>query len=230
MEESIEEASTTTLVDKAYRILHEEIMEGRLGSGYPLLEQEIAERLSMSRTPVRVAIERLKHDGLVEIIRRKGILVKPLMATDVEQAYEVAEGLEGMLVKLIALRATDVELSELNRIVRSMKASADAEDTQSWAVYDKQFHQMLVKLARNPLIEASLARVTTIIERVRFLSLNVHATIIHLSTQEHLATTEALMARDGEKARQLHQAHWQRVRNEMVAFLRANLGRGVPIC
>jgi DNA-binding GntR family transcriptional regulator len=222
MAKEAEETIYTSLVDKAYAMLREEIIHGDLRAGYPLMEQEIADRLNMSRTPVRVAIERLKHDGLVETIKRKGMLVKPLTATDVEQAYEVAEGLEGMLVKLTVLRASTAELEDLVNCVRAMVASAEAKDSQQWVVYDKQFHQKLLEFAQNPIIEASLARITTVIERVRFLHLSIGSA--QSSSRDHLATVKAMAERDGEKARQLHQAHWQRIREEIVSFLRTNLG------
>ncbi len=215
-----EQTSYPSLVEKAYVILREDIIRGDLGAGYPLLEQEIADRLEMSRTPVRVAIERLKHDGLVELIKRKGMLVKPLTITDVKQAYEVAEGLEGMLVKLVTLQASAEELEELRSCAQAMVTSAEVGDVQQWIISDQHFHRQLLAFARNPLMETSLSRIMTVIERVRFFHMNTGT--IQMSSAEHLAMVEAMVKHDAEQARQLHQAHWQRVREEIIAQLQAD--------
>ena len=222
-----EQTSYPSLVEKAYVILREDIIRGDLGAGYPLLEQEIADRLAMSRTPVRVAIERLKHDGLVEIIKRKGILVKPLTIADVKQAYEVAEGLEGMLVKLVTLQVPVEELGELCGCVQAMVDSAEAGDVQQWIVSDQHFHRQLLRLAGNPLMETLLSRIMTVIERVRFFHVNTET--IQVSSADHLATIEAMVKHNAEKARQLHQAHWQRVREEIISQLQANRGKEVKM-
>lgn len=220
-----ESTAIETLVDKVYTTLRDGIIRGDLRAGELLLEQTIADRLGTSRTPVRAAIERLKRDGLVDTVKRKGMLVKALSASDVEQAYEVAEALEGMLVKLVALRATPLEVEQLLAVVHDMVAAAEHEDLARWVECDRQFHHLLILVARNSIIAAELARVETFVERVRFLHLGIGTA--PTSSREHLAVAEAIAARDGEKARQIHQAHWQRIREEIVAFLTTHIGREV---
>lgn len=206
-----------SLVDKAYDILRSEIIEGRLSPGYPVLEQEIATKLDMSRTPIRAAIDRLRNEGLVETIKRKGVFVKPLTVADVEHAYEATEGLEGMLVKIAAAKADKAELKDLLEHVQAMKAAVQTND---WPQYDRQFHRRLIELAKNPIIEASLARVATVVDRVRFMGVFVRVNTQEKSTEEHLTTVQAMVAGDGELARQLHQQHWQRVRNDIVTLMK----------
>lgn len=220
-----ESATIETLVDKVYTTVRDGIIHGDLKAGELILEQTLADRLGMSRTPVRAAIERLKRDGLVDTVKRKGMLVKALSAGDVEQAYEVAEALEGMLAKLVALRATPLEVEQLLTVARDMLAAAEHEDLARWVECDRQFHHMLILVARNSMIAAELTRVETFVERVRFLHLGIGTA--PPSSREHLAVAEAIAARDGEKARQLHQAHWQRIREEIVAFLTTHIGREV---
>jgi DNA-binding GntR family transcriptional regulator len=215
-----------SLVDKAYDILRNEIIEGRLSSGYPVLEQEIATRLDMSRTPIRAAIDRLKNEGLVETIKRKGVFVKPLTVMDVEHAYEATEGLEGMLVKVAVLRASKTELDELLAMVHRLVA---AEKTEEWPTLDRQFHRRLIELARNPVIEASLARVATIVDRVRFMGIHTRVHQPGISSGEHLATVEAMVNGDGDSARRLHQQHWHRVRESIVTYMTTNMAGGASM-
>jgi DNA-binding GntR family transcriptional regulator len=217
------EPSYTSLVDKAYEALRADIALGKLGAGYPILEQELADRLNMSRTPVRSAIEHLVHDGLVERVGRKGIFVKPLMVDDVEQSYEAAEGLEGMLVKLATIRAGDTELRGLEEIARCMQEAANVHDLEQWLISDREFHKQLGELGDNPMIVSALSQVHLIIERVRAFTLSVRPDMPQVSADEHVATVRAMLDRDAELARKLHQAHWQRVREEVISILRVGL-------
>lgn len=221
--ESAEVTSTTTLADKAYEALRNEVLSGRLGSAYPILEQEIAGRLNMSRTPVRSAIQRLIHEDLIERVGRKGIFVKPLTVTDVEQAYEAAEGLEGMLVLLATKYASDTKLKELEAVVREMVNAGSEGNLKRWTECDRQFHQLIGQLAENPIILGFINQVQIVIERVRYLSISVKPGMPIISAREHFATVEAMISRDGALARRLHQSHWQRVREEVVSILRASL-------
>lgn len=214
-----------TLVDEVYATVREAIIRGDLKAGELILEQTLADRLGMSRTPVRAAIDRLKRDGLVDTVKRKGMLVKALSASDVQQAYEVAEALEGMLAKLAALRATPHQIEQLLTVTRDMLAAAEHEDLTHWVERDREFHRLLIHAADNDMIAAELERVQTFVERVRFLHLGIGTA--PPSSREHLAVVEAIAAHDSEKARQLHQAHWQRIREEMVAFLTTGIGREV---
>ena len=77
-----------SLSESAYSVLKHEIMENALSPGYQEMESELALRLGMSRTPVREAAIRLSKEGLVEIIPRKGIRVKPVSVNDMKEIYD----------------------------------------------------------------------------------------------------------------------------------------------
>ena len=83
--------------DVAYGRLKKLILDGTLPAGAQLLEQEAAERLDMSRTPVREAMVRLRQDGMVEIRPRHGMRVLPVSARDMAELYAVLTALEGIL-------------------------------------------------------------------------------------------------------------------------------------
>ena len=216
----------TTQSERAYQQLRTDILNGTLQPGYPLLEQELAERLGMSRTPVRAAVARLKTDGLVETIRRKGIFVRPLTAEDVEQMYEMMEGLEGMAVKLAATRATEADLDQLQSLADEMGRAVSAGDLDAWVKADVQFHKLLHGISRNKYIDQQLKQLDLHVERVRWLLFRIQGST-ERSTSEHQMIVEAMRLREGDRARMLHQAHWQRVRGQIVDLLRHG-GFGIP--
>ncbi|MDZ7907162.1 MAG: GntR family transcriptional regulator [Gemmobacter sp.] len=97
----------------AYRRLLEDIRAGSLPPGTRLRETELAERLGISRTPVREAIRQLEADGLVIHLPRQGATVRSLDYAEVIELYEMRAVLEGTAARLAARAASEVELSEL---------------------------------------------------------------------------------------------------------------------
>jgi len=91
-----------SLVEMAYEQVKRRILDNQYHPGYQALEQEVAEDLGMSRTPVREALIRLKHEGLVELIPRRGMRVVPVVADDMKEIYDVLTSLESMAAELLA--------------------------------------------------------------------------------------------------------------------------------
>ena len=83
-----------SLVDEAYQKLRLRILNDELPPGAQALEQEIADALGISRTPVREALIRLEKEGLVEVLPRRGMRVLPLSPTDMREIYELLYSLE----------------------------------------------------------------------------------------------------------------------------------------
>jgi DNA-binding GntR family transcriptional regulator len=212
--------SSNNQTEKAYTQLRDAILGGTLQPGNPLLEVELAEWLKMSRTPVRAAIQRLKHEDFVESIPRKGIFVKPLTAESVQQIYEVMEGLEGTAAKLAAERATDAELDELRQVVETLRLAHAGGNAEEAAKADIHFHKTLRQLSHNKLIGEHLQQLDLHVARVRALQLRLRSGSFDRSVGEHVATVDAICLREGERARLLHQAHWQRIRQEIVSLLK----------
>ena len=82
-----------SLVELAYERVKQRILDNKYYPGYQALENEVAEDLGMSRTPVREALIRLKHEGLVELIPQHGLRVVPVLAEDMKEIYDVLTSL-----------------------------------------------------------------------------------------------------------------------------------------
>lgn len=217
--EATGQATPAPLAERTYQMLRTAILKGEFAAGERLAGDALASRLGVSRTPVRHALTRLQAEGLVETADGRSAWVRPLTASDVEQAYDIAEGLEGVLVARLAARATEEQLSAISEAVARMEQTVGG-DRHAWVQADSDFHARLAEFGDNPLMASMLARVDTVIHRIRFLSLALHPNGAGESAHDHRAVTDALEERDGVRARELHQQHWSRVRETNVALLR----------
>ncbi|WP_197522709.1 GntR family transcriptional regulator [Occultella aeris] len=209
-----------SVADQTYGALREAILRGRYAQGERLTSVRLAEELGVSRTPIRAALARLKSEGLVEFTDGRAAWIPPLTVEAVEEAYEISEALEPLLVARVATTATDEQIEEIADAVSHMEDAARAADQYAWAEADERFHTLVHTYAGRETTAEMLGRVGTVIDRIRFLSLNLHPEGAALSAQEHRGVVDALAARDAEQARTRHAAHLRRVGEQNVTFLR----------
>ncbi|WP_232295718.1 GntR family transcriptional regulator [Pseudorhodobacter aquimaris] len=188
----------------AYQRLISEIRSGALGPGDRLTETDLAERLGISRTPVREAIRALEADGLVVHVPRVGASIRRLTYSEVTELYEMRAVLEGTAARLAARTASDVELAELQMISDEM-ALTPAEAPRLYAL-NRQFHATLLDAARNRfLLEAVAGLEKTLL--ILGPTTMEDAGRVRQAQAEHEAILNALNARDGDRAETLMRAH-----------------------
>jgi len=129
-----------------YERLVADIRAGALSPGDRLTETELAQRLGISRTPVREAIRQMESDGLVIHVPRVGAVVRTLEYAEITELYEMRAVLEGTAARFAARAASAVELAELEAINAEMKM---AGDTHSLSESNHMFHTVLLNAARN---------------------------------------------------------------------------------
>ncbi len=212
--------------ERVYRALRKAILEGEVGPGERIASLVIAEQLGVSRTPVRAALVRLELEGLVNREGGQAARVRALTVDEIEEAYDVAMGIEGTLVYRLAESATDEQLAELAAAVGRMESGAESGDKVAWVDADERFHELLVELSDNSLAWVMMDRVETVIGRVRFLALHANPHGAEESARDHRAVVEAAQRRDPEEARHIHQVHWERVRSANIRFLRETFSSG----
>jgi len=120
----------------------------------------------------------------------------------------------------LAQTGTEEQFRAVAEAVGQMEEAALAEHKQRWAEADERFHSLLSEFGGNPLLSVMMERVQTVIGRLRFLALHLDPLSGRGSTEEHRAVSDALTARHGKLARELHQAHWDRVRDVNTPLLR----------
>lgn len=206
----------------AYRRLLEDIRAGTLLPGMRLRETDLADRLGISRTPVREAIRQLEADGLVIHLPRQGATIRSLDHAEVVELYEMRAVLEGTAARLAARAASDIELAELAALNAELAATPAGPQARE---VNRQFHRSLLDAARNRFLLKSISALqkTLLILGPTTLADPARA---KAAVAEHAAVLAALDARDGAGAEAAMRAH---VGAALSARLRGMRGREVPM-
>ena len=134
-----------TRTQYAYDQLKAMIMDNSLAAGASFLEQTLAERLGVSRTPLREAAQQLQTEGFVTIRPRLGVLIRPISARDMAEIYDLLTVLEPHAARLLAQRDLGPECrAELQGSVFEMDHALRAMDLKAWALADRAFHKRLI--------------------------------------------------------------------------------------
>jgi DNA-binding GntR family transcriptional regulator len=207
-----------SLVDAAYVQIRRRILDIEWPPGHRALEQEVAQALGMSRTPVREALIRLKNEGLVEVIPRHGMRVLPVSPNDMREIYQILTALECMAAELLASRKpSDNDLKPLVDATKAMDQALKAEDLDAWAAADERFHAHLVDLAGNRQLQATVLNYWDRAHRARMFTLRLRPKPVN-STKEHMQMVERLLAGDAEGAARVTRAHRERANRELVTI------------
>ena len=205
--------------DRAYWELKRRILENELPIGQQYMEQEIAELLGMSRTPVHEALARLVNEGLVEIRPRHGMRVKPVSLKDMREICQVLTSLESTAAALAASRSLPEEaIFGLRQAVKDMDHALEQNDLNNWAQADERFHRLLVECSGNQRLKALVGTFIDQSHRFRMLTLRLRPKPV-ASNLDHRAVLEAIVNGDAEAARRLHRKHRERSGRMLVTLL-----------
>jgi GntR family transcriptional regulator, rspAB operon transcriptional repressor len=130
----------------AYRKLREMILRTELKPGEVLVERELMERLSVGRTPLRDALHLLAHEGLVDIMPRRGTSVSQVTLSDLQQIFELRAGIERIVAQAAVERVTDDDLAELHDLLERAQATTGSVSDVD---IDGEFHQLLLRISGN---------------------------------------------------------------------------------
>ncbi|MEZ2127026.1 MULTISPECIES: GntR family transcriptional regulator [unclassified Sinorhizobium] len=206
-----------SLVEDAYRALKASILDGTLPAGYQAVEHRIADQLNMSRTPVHEAVIRLQHEGLVQVLPRRGVRVLPISAADMAEVYQLLVAMEGMAAILLAqkLLRSGETVRKMEDATDEMERALRAEDLLRWAQADDQFHRLLVNECGNARLARVAATMVDQAQRARAVTLRFRP-LPHASTEEHRRLTAAIRAGDAVGAREAAESHRARASNEII--------------
>jgi GntR family transcriptional regulator of vanillate catabolism len=163
---TVEATSSATV--RALLQLRELILSGELAGGARITELIIVERLGVSRTPVRAALQRLAQEGLLEMMSGGGYFVRSFSERDIADAIELRGTLEGLLARTAAERKpSSVVLTEARRCLEQIDSilsasTLDDEALTSYVEKNQQFHVLLREMAQSPLIAEQLERVVAL--------------------------------------------------------------------
>lgn len=177
-------------------------------------ENEIADKLGVSRTPVREALARLRDDQLVRIVPQLGTFVSPISVSGVDDAQFLREALECSAVRLAAERADTADLAELGALIVRQEAARDAEDASAFFVLDDRLHSTLCELSGRPIAWTIVARANGHLNRVRRLSLAEPRYIAEM-IEEHKAVVDAVGRNEPDAAEAALRHHLRMVLSDL---------------
>lgn len=184
--------------------LKDDLLQGAFQPGDALREVALAERFGVSRTPVREALTRLLHEGLLER-RARGLFVKEIDPEQIMQVYDLRILLEGQAAQEAASVRTEVDLMRLQALVDRDRALAEPDDATRLAT-NIEFHRALWRAAHNPVLEDLLERLATHQIHAPSSTLSVGSRWTE-SLDEHQRIVDHVRERGSVKASELIQKH-----------------------
>lgn len=194
------------LVDDATQSLREAILNGRLTAGARLRQTDLADRLGISRTPIREALTRLQQEGLIELLPHGGVRVILLNADEAVELYDLREVLDGLAARLTAGRADQATLTRLERALGRMAECVARGDPGPWFRSHVAFHEEIVRAAGNRPLDRLSSVVKLSIRHFHPLLLKTERRLEE-AYREHRGIFEAIASRDAEGAERLARAH-----------------------
>lgn len=189
---------------RAYRILRDLIVQAEIRPGAPLEEEVLLARLGVGRTPFRDALHRLAHEGLVEILPRRGSFVTQVTVTDLQQIFEVRFVVEEIVAQLAVERCGAHHLHALMELIESY----DDSDllSESDGEVDTEFHDLLLEISNNKYLDDIYHRLR--LTALRLLYITGCGMESKVDQKEFLVNThEALSSQDSARMTHLLRDH-----------------------
>lgn len=212
-------SSEAGLGERLYVELRRAILDCRLRPGAEVYENELARSYAVSKSPVRDALQRLRVDGLVEVIARRGYRIKPVSLSDIADLYELRLVYERQALSNLITRADAAMLSGLDRFL----AYDHGGNLDAWIAENREFHTTLARLSGNARLHEATRKLLEEADRVMHLGLSATAEPAPAPRfgRGHDEIIEAIQRRDRRRAAALMTGHIEDSRDRALAALRA---------
>lgn len=208
-----------SLQERVYNSLKMAIIRGEIESNTRLVEEELAERMQTSRTPVREAFQKLEKEGFLERRPKVGYAVKGLYENDAEDLFEVRAVLDCYAGFLAAQRATAEEIKALRNIVRQERESLQSMDVEAFIESDNRFHDSIYLASKDQRLYRLFSDIRDHMHRYR-------AFLLHFrrkperAVMVHEQIVEAISAGNGKKVERLMRNHSKRTKGIVKKYIR----------
>jgi DNA-binding GntR family transcriptional regulator len=210
---SLHPINTSTLAEQASAVLREWIASGKLRGGERLVEAKIADRMQISRGPLREALKHLQAEGLVREEPRRGTFVAELTPEDVRDLYDLRGALEAQAARSVIEDGNTMALASLEKMLVAIGEAERSNDRDALASSDYAFHETLCRVSGNSRLLAVFVR-HTIEMRVLLRVDDYWYLAPEGEMAEHAALVEAIRSGDPEQAGEAFREHaaWARQR------------------
>lgn len=211
-------AKFDSTADAAAASLREMIISGELAGGERLVERDLADRFAISRIPLREAIQRLEREGLVDVYRNRGAVVRTLTASDVNEIYDLRALLEGDAI-FHSVKRLDGETLARAELVHRLLGEADTTARQG--ELNREFHELLYSPCGNQRQLEAIKELRGQVERYE----RLQHTLLEESPSfqvEHEDILQACRERNARGARSMTVAHLDSARNIVMQLVDGN--------
>lgn len=194
------------LRDVVFNTLRAAILKGELKPGERLMEMHLANKLGVSRTPIREAIRMLEQEGLAVTLPRKGAQVAKMTEKDLQDVMEIRDALDELAVVCACSRMNQEQFVELKTAMKSFESAVKAGDVRTIVEADEAFHDVIYKMTHNPKLENIVNNIREQMYRYRYEYVKDHS-IYDKLIAEHNAIIEGLQKQDVEYLKKIMHTH-----------------------
>jgi DNA-binding GntR family transcriptional regulator len=213
--------------ERVYAALRDQILSGTLAPNQRLVELQLASQFGLSRTPIREALKRLAAEGLVSLDPVRGMVVRHVDATEVEDIYAIREVLDGLAARLAAHNATDADIEKLRLLSELMEESARTGQWEAVVQINIRFHGVLYSASRNERLELMAKSLQDAVRRYSSMAFYHTERVVEV-LREHNEIIAALQARDAERAEHASRGHMSRARANLSELLSTGPEQSAP--
>jgi DNA-binding GntR family transcriptional regulator len=193
------------------------ILSGQLVPGQRLLQEELAEELGVSRTPIREALQRLAHEGLVSISSFKGASVARFSGSDLLELYSVRIALESYAAYLAAQNITDAELGQLENLMKEMGEAFQDKDFEHLLEAHHKLHASIYAAAGRQGLYDHILKYLDLANLYQRMALSLGRGASD-PIKEHIDILETLRRRDAEAAGRILRTHLELTMGELLVL------------
>ncbi len=181
-------------------------------------ERKLSERFGISRTPLREALARLDHEGLIRIEPRRGVFIVRKSKQEILEMITVWAALESMAARLITEEASDAEIARLREMFSTFDGKKVLADIDEYSEANIQFHQAILSLSKNDLLKQIADSLFMHVRAIRARTISEDDRA-NKSIVDHIHIIEALEARDTDLAERLVRDHTFKLRAHVERFV-----------
>lgn len=222
--ESFNVASLKPIREMIYESIRLAIFSGELKAGDRLVENELAEKLAVSRTPIREALRKLETEGLIKHVPRKGVVVTGFSPDDIIEIYSIRQAMEALAITYTVKNITEAETEQLKTLIQEMKELYRQNNTSALFDASQKFNDILVKSCRMPRLINLINTYQEYLERFRVVTMG-QPERKQAALREHEAILAAVIQGNAEEAARLVRQHLQGALEAYLKTLKEEVGQ-----
>ena len=208
------------LRDVVFNTLRDAILTGKLVPGERLMENQLAEKLGVSRTPVREALRMLELENLVELVPRKGAQVLDMSEKDITNILEVRSALEGLATSLACKKMTKEDLQKLKSMEVDFEKAVADNDVDHFVDIDEDFHDLIFAATENDKLISIFRNLRIQLYRYRMAQAKNNETSMSTIVAHHRSIIRAIENHDAEEGASIAQGHIKYQTESILRFVR----------